>query len=206
MVTPKQGKGCPVRFLGPWLPFPSAFFYRPKAQKPLRSNAFWVKSLSEFDILPPRESFFLMGDGKSFGLPKRLMRILVIDDEKHSADLLAKILSPWSTVEIALSGKEGLTLFTQGLDHQTPFDLVFLDIVMPDLNGHQVLEGIRRIEAQRNHREETPVVIATVKEDGHTILQSFAAGAQHFFTKPYDRQAIFELLKEQGLLKPGGLT
>lgn len=131
------------------------------------------------------------------------MKILVVDDEKHSADLLAKILSPWATVELALGGREGLTLFTRALDHQVPFDLIFLDIVMPDLDGHQVLEGIRRIETQRNLRKETPVIIATVKEDGPTVLQSFAAGAQYFFTKPYDRQAIMDMLQEQGLLKPG---
>jgi len=112
-------------------------------------------------------------------------RVLIIDDEAAIRDSLGKILryEDHSTLE-ASDGRSGLQLL-----ERERFDLVFLDIKMPGIDGLEVLAEIRR----RNI--ETPVVIISGHGDVQTAVEATRLGAFDFLEKPLDADRILVTLR-----------
>ncbi|MFZ1431070.1 MAG: adenylate/guanylate cyclase domain-containing protein [Geminicoccaceae bacterium] len=111
-------------------------------------------------------------------LPTTPGHLLVIDDHENNRLLLQDILTlAGHTVETAASGTAGLAL----LDQQ-PVDLVLLDLLMPKLNGLEVLMAIRA----RPELADLPVVVLSGVDNSDMMGQCLAAGAQDFIRKPFD--------------------
>lgn len=105
-------------------------------------------------------------------------RILVVDDDPLNRKLLAKSLErDGHEVHVAAGGAECLaTLAT------TPVDVVLLDILMPDLDGFQVLERIKDDPELRH----IPVVMISGLEDIESVVRCIEMGAEDFLPKPFD--------------------
>jgi DNA-binding response OmpR family regulator len=100
--------------------------------------------------------------------------ILIIDDEATLRQTLARILLRADfDVTTAASGQEGLALLAQ-----QPFDLVYLDIRMPDMNGMEVLKAIHA------KLPETPVVLFTAQPDLNSAVEALRQGATDYLLKP----------------------
>ena len=109
------------------------------------------------------------------------MRILLADDEKDFARALQKILEHSNyTVQCAYDGEEAL-YYAQNED----FDLLLLDIMMPKLDGFQLLDILRK-----NNRE-TPVLFLSAKDQIEDKVKGLRTGADDYLTKPF---AMEELL------------
>lgn len=105
-------------------------------------------------------------------------RILVVDDRPTSRAVVKGVLgSSEHLVSEAASGREALAL----VDKQ-PFDLVILDIVMPDIDGLNVLSHVRRKYSEL----ELPVIMVTVKHDSGDLVEALKQGANDYVTKPID--------------------
>ncbi len=108
----------------------------------------------------------------------RLKRILVVDDEPRNCNLLKGMLESLNLESVlALNGCEALEKVRDGID------LVLLDVVMPDMDGFEV---VRRIRADPDV-EDIPVVMVTVLSGKEHRLQAVKAGANDFISKPVDR-------------------
>ena len=104
-------------------------------------------------------------------------RILVIDDEPGLLVLLTKMLTRiGAETETAQSGTEGLSLLEAG-----SFDLLILDLMLPDIDGFAVLEQIR----QDVRFDSMPVLILSAKADPDVIREGLDLGADGYLTKPY---------------------
>lgn len=106
-------------------------------------------------------------------------RILIVDDEPDNRELLQIVLN-WEgfVTETAASGVEALVSATKH-----PPDLMLLDLMMPGLDGCQVIAELRR-----NPRTQgIPVMIISATSDGVARTRTLAAGAEAFVTKPIDR-------------------
>ena len=109
------------------------------------------------------------------------MRILVVDDEAKTAKFLKRGLSEAGfVVDVAANGVDGLQL-AQDLD----FDLIILDIMLPSLDGWQVLTRLR--QAGRV----TQVLLLTARDAVHERVRGFELGADDYLVKPF---AFSELL------------
>src|SRR5579872_4256110 len=109
------------------------------------------------------------------------MRILVIEDEARIQAFLSRGLEAEGyTVAAAGDGREGLALATSG-----SWDLVVLDLLLPGLNGLQVLQELHRA------RPRLPVLILSARTDLRTKLKGFELGAGDYVPKPF---ALDELL------------
>jgi two-component system, OmpR family, copper resistance phosphate regulon response regulator CusR len=109
------------------------------------------------------------------------MRILVVDDEAKTAKFLKRGLSEAGfVVDVAANGVDGLQL-AQDLD----FDLIILDIMLPSLDGWQVLARLR--QAGRA----TQVLLLTARDAVHERVRGFELGADDYLVKPF---AFSELL------------
>src|SRR3569833_1150780 len=109
------------------------------------------------------------------------MKILVFEDELKTAKFLKKGLGESGfVVDIAKNGSEGLHL---ALELQ--FDAIILDIMLPELNGWQVLSRLRLAKCQ------TPVLLLTALDAVHERVRGFELGADDYLVKPF---AFSELL------------
>ena len=103
------------------------------------------------------------------------MRILVVEDEKKVASFIKKGLEEeLYNVDIALNGKEGLEL---ALDDE--YDLIISDIMMPLMNGFQLVKELR------NNKIETPILLLTVKDSIKDKVEGLDCGADDYLTKPF---------------------
>jgi DNA-binding response OmpR family regulator len=107
-------------------------------------------------------------------------RILIVDDEENLRRTLARILrSAECETSEAAHGREALTLI-----RHNPYDLVYLDINLPGMNGMQVLAEIRKIAP------ELPVIILTGFGTLETALEALRLGALDYLLKPFDPAII----------------
>jgi len=121
----------------------------------------------------------------------RTQRILCVDDENLNIQLYHGILGTAGyTVIPALDGYQALDL----LDREQ-VDIVILDLMMPGMDGFQVLTELRKNPKTGN----LPVIVATALSDRATKLQALEAGANDFLYKPLDRPEM--LLRVRNLLK-----
>ena len=105
-------------------------------------------------------------------------RILVVEDEAHIADGIRFNLEQEDyEVEVAADGRAAVELLTQS-DGQ-PFDLVILDLMLPEMSGFEVA---RRTRASGNF---VAILMLTAKDDGLDIIRGLEEGADDYLTKPF---------------------
>ena len=119
------------------------------------------------------------------------MRILVIEDEKKVAEMIDRGLKAEGyAVDVANDGQKGWEM-AEAYD----YDLIVLDLMLPNLNGTEILSRVRR----RNH--EVPILILTARVATGDKVQNFEAGADDYLTKPF---AFAEfLVRVKALLRRG---
>ena len=114
------------------------------------------------------------------------MRFLIVDDDPACRVLLRTILSPYADCDLAFDGTEGIDAFRLALEDGCPYDLICLDIMMPGIDGHQVLDAIRQMEQRRGIRgsDGVKVIMTTALMDSKHCIQSFKEGCECYYTKP----------------------
>ena len=114
------------------------------------------------------------------------MRVLIVEDEFVSRALLLRFLSSFADVDVAVDGREALTAFAAALDAGDPYDLICLDIGLPELDGHSVLQSVRDLEDERNISQNVKVFMTTSRSDAKTIVRSFFGGCEGYLVKPVE--------------------
>src|ERR1700742_5401402 len=117
-------------------------------------------------------------------------RLLVVDDSKLMRDMVAACLRPLGAVafEFAGTGLEAIERLSLAA-----FDLVVLDLNMPDIGGIEVVEFVRGQDRLRG----LPIIIVTTRGDEASRAKALSAGASRFMVKPFDPEVI--LSEVQGL-------
>lgn len=111
-------------------------------------------------------------------LPVTRARILVVDDERLNREMLALLLRKHNyEVGVAASGKEAVAMVVGDA-----YDLVLLDVVMPDQDGFDVLKDLRELASAA----ELPVIMCTSAADSQQVVEAFNHGANDYITKPFD--------------------
>ena len=122
------------------------------------------------------------------------MRFLVVEDEKRIADFLQRGLeSAGYAVDVAADGQTGIDLV-----HNTDYDLLILDMMLPDMDGLKVLEKVR------NRKASPPVLILSARAAVDDRVRGLELGADDYLVKPF---AFTELLaRVRVLLRRGQPT
>jgi two-component system chemotaxis response regulator CheY len=130
------------------------------------------------------------------------MRTLIVEDDIVSGKVLQEYLSGCSDCLIASDGLEGIREFADALNNKKPFDLVLLDVMMPNMDGHEVLQKIREIEEDRNicGLDGVKVIMVTALGDSESIFQSFREGCEAYIVKPVRKQTLTTEMTKLGLL------
>ena len=111
------------------------------------------------------------------------MEILVVDDSKVMREMIVACLrgEPGLSFTHAASGLEAIERLSMG-----GFDLVFLDLNMPDIGGYEVLEFVRGQDIMRD----IPIIVVTTRGDDNSRERALSAGASRFMTKPFEPAQI----------------
>ncbi|MCU0676284.1 MAG: response regulator, partial [Myxococcota bacterium] len=116
-------------------------------------------------------------------------RLLVVDDNEDNRDMLARRLRKRGfEVDVAEDGRSALARIAQG-----PYDLVVLDVMMPDMSGLDVLTAIRATRS----RVELPVLMATAKTESQDVVDALERGANDYVTKPLDFPVVLARINAQ---------
>src|SRR5207247_897565 len=120
--------------------------------------------------------------------------ILVFDDDRSVRSYLSDFLTSCGySIECAESGDQAVTRLSSGYIHS----LIVLDIVMPGINGIEVLESVKKINSS------TPVIILSAVGQTKTVVDAMKMGAADFLVKPFEEQelelAIENVLEKQKL-------
>ncbi len=109
-------------------------------------------------------------------------RILVVDDTAYNLKILFDLLSQETyDVLVAQSGKKALEILSA-----TEPDLILLDVMMPEMNGFDVLKKIKTTPVWRD----IPVVFLTAKTDHESLVEGFQLGAVDYVTKPFQADEL----------------
>ncbi|MFV0438473.1 MAG: response regulator [Desulfopila sp.] len=130
---------------------------------------------------------------------EKKLKALIVEDDYLSRDLLVEFLATYANCEIAVNGREAITKLERAFAKDERYDLVCLDIMMPETDGHGVLNSLRRMEHQRKipKNKTTIVFMTTALDDAQNIMNAFTLGqCQAYLIKPILRERVESHVRE----------
>jgi two-component system, sensor histidine kinase and response regulator len=145
-------------------------------------------------VLQPEPVMFTMSQYGNTGTPVmlRMPRVLVVDDDPGSMMLLRRTLGKECDVTTASNGRDALALL-----ETDAFDAVLLDIMMPGMNGLEVLRAIRSSEALAD----LPVVLISGRHESEDVVEGLQLGANDYISKPVNIPVLRARIHTQLALK-----
>lgn len=129
------------------------------------------------------------------------MKCLIAEDDLVARTLLETILSEVSECHTTVNGEQAVAAFKTALDRGEPYDLLCLDILMPEMDGHQALQTIRDLEQAAGIKESdsVKVIMITSMRDPMHVLGAFRRGCEAYIVKPITKPKLFEELDRLGM-------
>jgi two-component system chemotaxis response regulator CheY len=131
------------------------------------------------------------------------MRCLIVEDDAATRKLLQIYLSDYADCSVAANGYEAIRAVRKAFEQDKAYDLICLDIMMPQIDGQQTLKLIRRIE--QNHRAKGPhhtkVIMITALDQLRHIREAFQTGCEGYLVKPVRKQELLEKMTKLGLVE-----
>ncbi len=131
------------------------------------------------------------------------MRILIVEDDFGGRRVMQKLLESYGECDIVIDGDEAVQAFRLAWEENDPYSVIFLDIMMPKMDGQEALKQIRELESSFGirPRDEVRIVMTTALEDPKNVIEAYhKGGATSYLVKPVDREKIAEEMKKIGLV------
>ncbi|MEJ2156692.1 MAG: response regulator [Desulfobacteraceae bacterium] len=127
------------------------------------------------------------------------MRILVIDDEFAALKKLEVLLSKHGDCDAATNAKQAKEMFAQAIKEGKPYDLITIDIGLPDASGLELLKLFSSLES-RNSKLESKKIMVTGSADADDVLDA-SKYCNGYITKPIKKEVLSQKLKQLGIEK-----
>jgi two-component system chemotaxis response regulator CheY len=131
------------------------------------------------------------------------MKTLVVEDDFVSRLVLQKMLMPYGICNIAVNGKEAVEAFVLAQKEGEPYDLICLDIMMPEMDGREALKIIRQKEIELNipPQNETKIVMITALDTPKEVIDAYyQGGCTSYLVKPINKVKVINAVKELELI------
>ena len=130
------------------------------------------------------------------------MKSLVVEDDFTSRILLQSILSRYGDCHVAVNGKEAVSAFLMARNEGHPYDLICMDIRMPEMSGQEALNEIRANEraAGISSSEGVKIVMMTGVDDPKSVMDAFHKLCDAYLVKPIDKAKVLDCFKELRLI------
>jgi len=130
------------------------------------------------------------------------MRVLIVEDDFISRKILHRMLSEFGECDVATDGQEAIDAFSLAWGQNQPYDLICLDIMMPEMDGQQVLKAIRHFEQDQKTPSSKAVKIfmTTALDSPHDVIEAYyRGGCDDYLVKPIDKNRLEQLLGQYRL-------
>ena len=124
------------------------------------------------------------------------MKILIAEDDVVSRKLILKVLSDFGDCDFVINGLEAIDAYLLGRKEGKTYDLIFLDIMMPKLDGIKALKTIRDLEKQNHAMKPAKIIMMTALNEKEVVDEAYKKGADAYATKPLDINKLIELIKQ----------
>ncbi len=130
------------------------------------------------------------------------MKCLIVEDEFTARKLLQIYLSDYGDCFVAANGREAVEAFRDGLAKEQPYDLICLDVMMPEMDGHETLKAIRRIESEHGVAglDCVKVIMTTAVDDRESTMGAFRSGCEAYLVKPVEKQSLLAEMEKLGVM------
>jgi len=134
-------------------------------------------------------------------IPRVPIRILILEDDAVSGKLMIKYLEAIGDSWLVTDGKKAVETFKEAFSMGKPYHLVFLDIMVPEIHGRDVLRMIRDFEKEMgvSHYRRAKIVMTSALSDAGNIIDSFQSQCDAYLIKPIDKNKLMKGLETLGL-------
>ena len=125
------------------------------------------------------------------------MKILIVDDEAVSLVKMEAILEEFGECRAVASGPEAIAAVQKALAEKAPYDLITMDISMPEMDGTEALYEIRNLErsAHSTLNHKARIIMVTAQADRDSLITCVQAGCDDYIIKPFDPDTVIQRLK-----------
>lgn len=133
------------------------------------------------------------------------MRILILDDEIVSRTKLTLIMEHFGECDAVDNGQDAIALFREAHQKEAPYELIMLDINLPEKNGIEVLSEIREAEGSLEIGKKcaAKILMVTSSRNKERIMASIQSGCNDYIVKPFDIDIIRKKLAKYNIHEPG---
>ncbi|MCR4610813.1 MAG: response regulator [Lachnospiraceae bacterium] len=130
------------------------------------------------------------------------MKILIVEDDFASRKFMMDYMSKYGECDGTVDGKEAVEAFMMAMDDEEPYDLICLDVMMPEMDGYQVLKAIREIEKEEGilAKEQVKIIMMTALSEEKNVKKAFEMGCSVYCNKPVDTNRLEDAMKKLKLL------
>lgn len=130
------------------------------------------------------------------------MKVLIAEDDVTSRRVMSKLLSKYGECDVTVDGREAITAFNMALESGELYDLVCLDILMPELDGNVVLKTIRAMEREKNITtdNQVKVIMTTELNDRKNLAKALELGCKAYAGKPIVAEKFENELRKLSLI------
>ena len=129
------------------------------------------------------------------------MKTLIVEDDPTCSILLQTILQEYGPVQTASNGKQAIEIVRDSLDRKSPFNLICMDIMMPEMNGQQAVASIRAMEEAREmFSNGSTIIMITAVDDEESAKTAYSNFCDLYVVKPIEKGPFLEELRKLGLI------
>lgn len=130
------------------------------------------------------------------------MKTLLVEDDSTSRRLMQEFMKMYGQLDIAGNGKEAIEAVCVALNSGEPYDLICLDIMMPEMDGQTALQHIRDLEEARGvlSSNGAKIIMTTAVDDVKSTMSAFYSLCDAYLVKPIVRAKLLETLRKLELI------
>ena len=132
------------------------------------------------------------------------MRMLIAEDDFIARYVLNEMLAEYGHCDVVVDGVEAVQAFRIAAEGKKPYTIIFLDIMMPNMDGIEALKRIRSIEKESGilPGQQVKVIMTTALDDPKTVISAYyQGGADSYLVKPITKEKIVAELRKTNLVR-----
>ena len=131
------------------------------------------------------------------------MKVLIAEDDFASRKFMLRFFEKYGECDVTVDGKEAVEAYKMAIECGEHYDLICLDIMMPEMDGHQALRAIRKIEEESGVAEDkrVKIVMTTALSETRHVTKAFENGCTAYAGKPINQDKLEAMLKKFKLIE-----
>jgi len=127
------------------------------------------------------------------------MKILIGEDDFTCSMMMQGLLEPYAKCDVAINGRKAVEAFTIAIVEGKPHDLILLDIMMPEMDGQEVVHEVRKIEEEEwgiIYPKGVKIIMTTALDDPKNVVTSFKSLCDAYLVKPVTEENLITAIRE----------